>query len=78
MNKSGFLRFRIFPCLPVTCKPIEVRMGKGKGFLSYWCFPVKPGRLLFEFYGVSFFCALEIFKVIKNKLPVNIKLIFSI
>jgi len=75
MNKLGFLRFFIFPSLPVTSKPVEVRMGKGKGSLSYWCFPVKAGRLLFEFCGVSFFSAVEIYKFIKSKLPVRTKLI---
>jgi large subunit ribosomal protein L16 len=75
MNKLGFLRFTIFPCFPVTSKPVEVRMGKGKGSLAYWCFFVKPGRLLFEFHGVSFFFAFEIHKLIKNKLPVVTKLI---
>jgi len=75
MNKFGFLRFFIFPSLPVTSKPVEVRMGKGKGSLSYWCFPIKSGRLLFEFCGVSFFSAVEIHKSIKSKLPVRTKLI---
>jgi len=54
MYKSGLLRLKIFPFFPVTAKPIEVRMGKGKGSLKYWCFPVKSGRVLFEFHGVSF------------------------
>jgi len=76
MNKAGFLHIRIFPSLPVTRKPLEVRMGKGKGSLNYWCFPVKPGKPLFEFAGVSFFCALDIHRLIKNKLPVNTKLTF--
>ena len=75
MNKSGFLRFFVFPSLPVTSKPIEVRMGKGKGSLSYWCFPIKAGRLIFEFYGISFFSAINIHKLIKSKLPVRTKLI---
>lgn len=75
MNKSGFLRFFIFPSLPVTSKPTEVRMGKGKGSLSYWCFPIKAGRLILEFYGVSSFSAVEIHKLVKNKLSVRTKLI---
>jgi len=50
-------------------------MGKGKGSLNYWCFPVKAGRILFEFCGVSFFSAVEIHKFIKSKLPVRTKLI---
>lgn len=78
MNKLGFLRFFIFPFVPVSRKPVEVRMGKGKGSLAYWCFPIRAGRLLFEFYGVSFFFALEIHKLVNSKLPVRTKLITSI
>ena len=66
---------RIFPFLPVTSKPAEVRMGKGKGSLKYWCFPVKPGRLLFEFQGVSVTLALEINKLVNSKLALTTKLI---
>ena len=50
-------------------------MGKGKGVLKYWCFPVKSGRLLFEFQGVSITLALEINKLINSKLPLTTKLI---
>jgi len=75
MNKSGSIRLKIFPSVPVTSKPAEVRMGKGKGSLKYWCFPVAPGRLLLEFQGVSEPLALEINKLIKSKLPVITKLV---
>ncbi len=75
MNKSGFIRLRIFPSTPVTSKPAEVRMGKGKGSLKYWCFPVVAGRLLLEFQGVSESIALEINKLIGSKLPVITKLV---
>jgi large subunit ribosomal protein L16 len=75
MYKSGCIRLRIFPFLPVTSKPAEVRMGKGKGSLKYWCFPVKSGRLLFEFQGVSMTIALEINKSVNSKLALKTKLI---
>lgn len=75
MHKSGFIRLKIFPYLPVTSKPAEVRMGKGKGSLKYWCFPVKSGRLLFEFQGVSNMLALEINKLVNSKLSLTTKLV---
>ena len=75
MNKSGFIRLKIFPSVPVSSKPAEVRMGKGKGSLKYWCFPVAAGRLLLEFQGVSEPLAQEINKLIKSKLPVITKLV---
>jgi large subunit ribosomal protein L16 len=75
MYKSGLLRLKIFPFFPVTAKPTEVRMGKGKGSLKYWCFPVKSGRVLFEFHGVSDTLASEINQQIKSKLPLKIKII---
>ena len=74
MYKSGSIRLRIFPFLPVSSKPAEVRMGKGKGSLKYWCFPVKAGRLLFEFQGVSVTLAIEINKLINSKLSLTTKL----
>lgn len=75
MNKSGSIRLRIFPSIPVTSKPAEVRMGKGKGPLKYWCFPVSAGRLIIEFQGVSESLAFEINKLISSKLPVITKLV---
>jgi large subunit ribosomal protein L16 len=75
MHKSGFIRLKIFPSVPVTSKPAEVRMGKGKGSLKYWCFPVASGRLLLEFQGVSLPLALEINRLVNSKLPVITKLV---
>jgi len=75
MHKSGSIKFTIFPFLPVTSKPAEVRMGKGKGSLNYWCFPVKSGRLLFEFRGVSDVVAFEINKLVNSKLGLKTKLV---
>lgn len=74
MHKLGSIKLKIFPFLPVSSKPTEVRMGKGKGSLKYWCFPVKPGRLLFEFQGVSVTLAFEINKLVNSKLPLITKL----
>ena len=53
VKRQGKIWIRVFPDKPITEKPLEVRMGKGKGSLKYWCFPVTPGRLLLEFQGVS-------------------------
>jgi len=75
MYKSGSIKLRIFPFLPVTSKPAEVRMGKGKGSLKYWCFPVRSGRLLFEFQGVSMALAIEINRLVNSKLSLITKLV---
>ena len=75
MQKSGNVSIKIYPFQPVTSKPQEVRMGKGKGFLKYWCFPVKSGRLLFEIQGINLIFATELVKIINSKLPFSIKLI---
>ena len=75
MQKSGSISFKIYPSQPVTSKPQEVRMGKGKGFLKYWCFPVKSGRLLFEIQGVNVFFARELTNIIRSKLPLAIKIV---
>jgi large subunit ribosomal protein L16 len=52
MNKSGFIRLKIFPSVPVSSKPAEVRMGKGKGNPEYWITRVQAGQILFEIAGV--------------------------
>ena len=58
MKREGQIWIRIFPDKPVTKKPAEVRMGKGKGSPEYWVSPVKPGKILFEADGVPFgYCA---------------------
>lgn len=76
MHKTGKIWFRCFPRLSVTSKPSETRMGKGKGNTTYWCFPIKAGRILVEFYGVTNILALQIVKLINKKLPFSLKLIF--
>lgn len=75
MRKFGKIWLRVFPFVPVSGKSAEVRMGKGKGNLDYYCFPVKAGRIIFEFQGVSDSIAFEINKLINSKLPILTKLI---
>jgi large subunit ribosomal protein L16 len=71
LKKKGKLWVRIFPDIPVTAKPIGVRMGSGKGNVDYWCARVKKGNVLFEIDGVDESTAKKIFKIAGNKLPVN-------
>jgi large subunit ribosomal protein L16 len=76
IKNRGKIWIRVFPNLPVTSKPAEVRMGKGKGNISYWCSPIYAGRILFEIQGISLSLNKEIIKISKNKLPVSVKLIY--
>jgi large subunit ribosomal protein L16 len=69
MKREGRLWIRIFPDKPITKKPAEVRMGKGKGSPEYWVSPVEPGRILFEIDGVSEEIAREAFRLGAQKLP---------
>ena len=64
------VRIRIFPDVPITKKPIEVRMGKGKGNVEYWVSKVQPGKVLYEMEGVSEEIAREAFRLAAAKLPV--------
>lgn len=75
MKREGSVWIRIFPDKPITKKPAEVRMGKGKGNPEYWAAPVKPGRLLFELDGVSEEVAKEALRLAANKLPIKTKFI---
>jgi large subunit ribosomal protein L16 len=75
MKREGQVWIRIFPDRPVTSKPAEVRMGKGKGAPEYWMCPVKPGRILFEAEGVSIEVAKEALRLAAQKLPVCTKFI---
>lgn len=74
MKREGIVWIRIFPDKPITKKPQEVRMGKGKGPLSHYVAVVKPGRILFEVAGVSEEIAQEAFRLAAQKLPVMTKL----
>ena len=75
MTSAGKLWIRIFPDVPVTDKPAEVRMGKGKGSIEYWAARVKPGRILFELADVSEEIAREAFALGAAKLPVKTKFV---
>ena len=69
--RGGKLWIRIFPDTPVTKKPLEVRMGSGKGNVEYWAAKVQPGRMLYELEGVSEKDAREAFRLAGDKLPVK-------
>ena len=73
MKRQGQVWIRVFPDKPITKKPAEVRMGKGKGAPDQWVAVVKPGRILFEVEGVDKELASEAFRVAGHKLPVKIK-----
>jgi large subunit ribosomal protein L16 len=69
VKRSGKLWIRVFPALPVTRKPLEVRMGGGKGSPEEWVCPVKPGKVLYELAGVTEPVAREAFRLAGHKLP---------
>jgi len=71
VKRGGKIWIRIFPDVPVTKKPIEVRMGKGKGNVEYWVARIKPGTVLYEMEGVSEDVAREAFRLASAKLPVQ-------
>jgi large subunit ribosomal protein L16 len=78
MKRVGRVWIRVFPDLPVTTKPAEVRMGSGKGSVEYWVARVHPGRILFEVDGVSRQVAEEAFALAAAKLPVKTKFVARI
>ncbi|MGR3484834.1 MAG: 50S ribosomal protein L16 [Paracoccaceae bacterium] len=71
MKRQGRVWIRIFPDVPVTSKPVEVRMGKGKGSVDFWAAKVKPGRVMFEIDGVTEPVAREALRLAAMKLPVK-------
>ena len=75
MKRSGRVWIRVFPDVPVSKKPIEVRMGKGKGTPEYWVCRVKPGRVLFELDGVTIAVAKEALALAAAKLSVKTRFI---
>ena len=77
MKREGQLWIKIFPDKPITKKPLEVRMGKGKGAVEYWAAVVKPGRILFEVGGVPMEVAKEALRLAAQKLPVRTKLVVA-
>ncbi|MBT31144.1 50S ribosomal protein L16 [Thalassobius sp. S69A] len=75
MKRQGRVWIRIFPDVPVTSKPVEVRMGKGKGSVDYWACKVKPGRIMFEIDGVDEDIAREALRLAAMKLPVKTRVV---
>lgn len=78
MKRDGKIWIRIFPDKPVTKKPLETRMGKGKGAPEFWVAVVKPGRVLFEVAGVDAQTAQEALKLAAHKLPIKTKIVTRI
>lgn len=74
MKREGKVWIRVFPDKPVTKKPAETRMGKGKGAPEYWVAVVKPGRILFEVGGTSRAVAVEALTLASHKLPIKTKI----
>jgi large subunit ribosomal protein L16 len=73
MKREGRVWIRIFPDKPITSKPLEVRMGKGKGAVDHYVAVVKPGRIMFEIDGVPRDVAIEALRLAAQKLPVMTK-----
>ena len=78
MKRAGRVWIRVFPDLPVSKKPTEVRMGKGKGSVEYWAAKVKPGRILFEIDGVPDDVAKEALRLGAMKLPITTRVVTRI
>ena len=78
MKRQGRVWIRVFPDVPVSKKPAEVRQGKGKGTPEYWACRVKPGRIMFEVDGVSETIAREAFALAAAKLPIKTKFVARI
>lgn len=78
MKRQGRLWIRIFPDVPVTAKPQEVRMGSGKGSVEYWACRVKPGRILFELDGIPRAVAEQALALGASKLPIKTKMVSRI
>lgn len=75
LKREGQVWIRIFPDLPITQKPAEVRMGKGKGSPEYWAARVNPGRIIFEVEGVPLEAAQEAIRLAAQKLPIKTKFV---
>lgn len=75
IKRGGKIWIRVFPDKPVSKKPAEVRMGSGKGNPEFWCFEVKPGKMLYEMEGVSEEAAREAFRLGAAKLPVRTRFV---
>lgn len=71
MKRAGKVYIRVFPDKPITKKPLEVRMGKGKGPVEYWVAQIQPGRMIYEVEGISEELAREAFALAADKLPLK-------
>ena len=78
LKRMGKLWIRVFPHVPVTKKPTETRMGKGKGDVEFFVFKVKPGKVLFELSGITEKQAINAFNLASSKLPIKTRFIKSI
>ena len=75
IKRGGKIWIRVFPDKPLTQKPLEVRMGKGKGNVEYWVAQIQPGRMLYEMEGVSEDVAREAFRLAAAKLPISTRVV---
>lgn len=75
IKRGGKIWIRVFPDKPITQKPLEVRMGKGKGNVEYWVAQIQPGRMLYEMEGVSEDVAHEAFRLAAAKLPISTRVV---
>jgi large subunit ribosomal protein L16 len=75
MKRSGRVWIRVYPDVPVSKKPLEVRMGSGKGAPEYWVVRIKPGRILFEIDGIPITLAREALALAAAKLPIKTRFI---
>ena len=75
MKREGQVWIRIFPDKPITKKPAEVRMGKGKGNPEYWVAPVRPGKIVFEISGADYATAKESLRLAAQKMPIKMKFV---
>ena len=75
LRKEGKIWMRVFPDKPITKKAAETKMGKGKGSVDHYVFPIRPGRILFELDGISYEKAKEAFRLANSKLPIKTSII---
>ncbi|MCP5463669.1 MAG: 50S ribosomal protein L16 [Deltaproteobacteria bacterium] len=75
IKRGGKVWIRVFPDKPITSKPAETRMGKGKGSPEYWVAPVKAGRMIYEMEGVTLDIAIKALTLAKHKLPLKTKIV---
>ncbi|QCI26920.1 50S ribosomal protein L16 [Buchnera aphidicola (Thelaxes californica)] len=77
IKRQGKIWIRIFPDKPITQKPLEVRMGKGKGSVEYWVALIQPGKIIYEIKGISEELSREAFKLAASKLPIKTVFVYK-